>query len=84
MENIKFVISDIYFGINYSIKIVKNEKFRNIFSKIILSWGFKKILITGSFTINILIQIHQIKKNIMVDNLFDEEIPKNSTKFDPN
>ena len=41
-ENLICIISDIYFGINYSIKIIKKHNFENSFSKIILSWGFKK------------------------------------------
>ena len=41
-ENLICIISDIYFGINYSIKIIKKQNFENSFSKIILSWGFKK------------------------------------------
>ena len=41
-ENLKYIISDIYFGINYSIKIIKNKDFKNSFSKIILTWGFQK------------------------------------------
>ena len=41
-ENFIYIISDIYFGINYSVKIIKRKNFKNSFSKIVLTWGFKK------------------------------------------
>ena len=40
-EDLKYILADIYFGINYSIKI-KKKKIINSFSRIILTWGFKK------------------------------------------
>ncbi len=41
-ENFLYIISDIYFGINYSIQIIKKKNFKNFFSRVVLSWGFKK------------------------------------------
>jgi len=82
-ENIKFVMSDIYFGINYSIKIVKNEKFRNTFSKIVLSWGFKKDFNNkGSFYDKYFNTNSSNQKKILWLIIYlDEEIPK---KIQPN
>lgn len=41
-ENFKYILADVYFGINYSIKIIKKKNFKNTFSRIILTWGYKK------------------------------------------
>ena len=41
-DSLNCIISDIYFGINYSIKIIKKKNFKNSFSRIVLTWGFKK------------------------------------------
>lgn len=41
-ESFLYILSDIYFGINYSIEIIKKKNFKNSFSRIILTWGFKK------------------------------------------
>ena len=58
-----YIVSDIYFGINYSIKIVKRRKFKNSFSRIVLHGFLKKTLIIREyFMINISIHTLQTKK----------------------
>ena len=41
-ESFIYIFADIYFGINYSLEIIKNKNFKNYFSRIVLTWGFKK------------------------------------------
>ncbi len=41
-ESFIYIVSDVYFGINYSIKTVTSKQFKNSFSRIVLTWGFKK------------------------------------------
>ena len=42
LNSLNCIISDIFFGINYSIKIIKKKNFKHSFSRIVLTWGFKK------------------------------------------
>ena len=77
-ENFICIISDIYFGINYSIKIIKPKNFENSFSKIILSWGFKKDFNTkGNFYDKYFNTNSSNQKKILWLILYlDEDLPK--------
>ena len=82
-ESFIYILLDIYYGINYSIKTVTRRQFKNSFSRIVLTWGFKKTLIIKVyFMINISTHIPLNKKKILWLIIYlDNELPKNSIKL---
>ena len=78
-ESFMYIVSDIYFGINYSIKIVKRRKFKNSFSRIVLTWGFKKDFNNKGVFYDKYFNTHSSnqKKILWLIIYLDNELPKN-------
>ena len=81
-DSLNCIISDIYFGINYSIKIIKKKNFKNSFSRIVLTWGFKKTLIMRVFYDKYFNTYSSSQKKILWLIIYlDNDLPK---KIQPN
>ncbi len=78
-ESFIYIFKDIYFGINYSLEVIKNKNFKNSFSKIILTWGFKKNFdLKGVFYDKYLNTYSSSQKKILWLIVYlDDDLPKN-------
>ena len=78
-ESFIYIFADIYFGINYSLEVIKNKNFKNSFSKIILTWGFKKDFdIKGVFYDKYFNTYSSSQKKILWLIVYlDDDLPKN-------
>ena len=76
--NFLYVISDIYFGINYSTNVIKKKNLKKSYSRVILSWGFKdNFSKKGVFYDKYFNTYSSSKKILWLIVYLDDELPKN-------
>ncbi len=77
--NFLYVISDIYFGINYTTNVIKKKNLKKSYSRVILSWGFKdNFSKKGVFYDKYFNTYSSSKKKILWLIVYlDDELPKN-------
>ncbi len=79
LENFIYIIADIYFGLSYSIKIIKKKNLNNYFSRIVLTWGSKKDFDSKGIFYDKYFNSYSSKqkKILWLIVYLDEDLPKN-------